>query len=56
MAREVVAIEQDRAGVAIARHDFAAEGITNVAFRTGSAERVRLGGGAFDVALFSWSL
>ena len=56
LAREVVAIEQDRAGVAIAREDFAVEGITNVVFRTGSAERVRLGGGAFDIALFSWSL
>ena len=56
LAKEVVAIEQDRTGVAIARQDFAVEGVTNVAFRTGSAERVRLGGGAFDIALFSWSL
>ena len=56
LAKEVVAIEQDRAGVAIARREFADDGITNVSFRVGSAERVRLGGGAFDLALFSWSL
>jgi protein-L-isoaspartate O-methyltransferase len=56
LAKEVVAIEQDRAGVTIARREFAADGITNVSFRVGSAERVRLGGGAFDIALFSWSL
>src|SRR5204863_7717496 len=52
LAKEVVAIEQDRAGVAIARQDFAVEGITNVVFRTGSAARVRLGAGACAFALF----
>jgi len=56
LAKRVVAIEPDPEGVAIARRDFAAEGFDNVAFRVGSVQRVRLGGGPFDVALFSWSL
>jgi ubiquinone/menaquinone biosynthesis C-methylase UbiE len=56
LARQVVAVEPDRAGVDLARQEFATEGIPNVSFRVGSVERVRLGGGAFDIALFSWSL
>ena len=56
LAAKVVAIEPDRGGVAIARRDFAAEGIANVSFLVGSVEGRRLGGGPFDIALFSWSL
>ena len=56
LATHVVAIEPDREGVLVARREFAAEGITNVSFRVGAAERKRLGGAAFDIALFSWSL
>jgi ubiquinone/menaquinone biosynthesis C-methylase UbiE len=56
LARQVVAIEPDPGAIAGARSDFAAEGITNVSFRVGSAERTRLGPGVFDIALFSWSL
>ena len=56
LATKVVAVEPDRAGVSVARREFAAEGMTNVLFRVGSIERTRLGGGKFDLALFSWSL
>jgi ubiquinone/menaquinone biosynthesis C-methylase UbiE len=56
LARNIVAIDPDHASVAAARRAFATEGIRNVAFRAGTAERVRMGGGAFDIALFSWSL
>jgi ubiquinone/menaquinone biosynthesis C-methylase UbiE len=56
LASTVVAIEPDRAKIAFARHRAAAEGIGNVSFRVGSAERLRVGGAPFDVALFSWSL
>jgi len=55
LASSVVAIEPDPANVALARES-AATGITNSSFKVGTAERVRMGGGAFDIALFSWSL
>lgn len=55
LASRVVAIEPDPARIALARRAAAAEGISNVTFRVGSAERLRVGG-TFDVALFSWSL
>jgi ubiquinone/menaquinone biosynthesis C-methylase UbiE len=56
LASSVVAIEPDAARIALARRLAASEGISNVSFRVGSAERVRLSGDPFDVALFSWSL
>ena len=56
LAGSVVAIEPDASAVKLARKLTAAEGITNVSFRVGSAERVRLGSDPFDVVLFSWSL
>jgi 2-polyprenyl-3-methyl-5-hydroxy-6-metoxy-1,4-benzoquinol methylase len=56
LASRVVAIEPDSAKVALARRLAASEGISNVSFRVGSAERRRRGGDQFEVALFSWSL
>jgi magnesium-protoporphyrin O-methyltransferase len=56
LASSVVAVEPDPTKVALARRLAASEGISNVSFHVGSAERVRLGGDPFDVALFSWSL
>jgi ubiquinone/menaquinone biosynthesis C-methylase UbiE len=56
LASTVVAIEPDRARLAIARRKAAAECICNVSFRGGSAERLRVGGAPVDIALFSWSL
>jgi ubiquinone/menaquinone biosynthesis C-methylase UbiE len=56
LAANVVAIDPDPASIAAARKAFAADGITNVRFGVGSAQRVRFSGGAFDIALFSWSL
>jgi len=56
LASSVVAIEPDAAKIRAARRAAAAEGLTNISFRVGTAERVRLGGGPFDIALFSWSL
>lgn len=55
-AASVVAIEPDASAVKVARRLTAAEGITNVSFRVGSAERVRLGTDPFELVLFSWSL
>ena len=55
-ASSVVAVEPDAERVNLARRMAASEGISNVSFRVGTAERVRLGGGPFDIALFSWSL
>ncbi len=56
LASAVVAVELDPAKIALARRTATSEGISNVSFRVGSAERLRLGGTPFDVALFSWSL
>ncbi len=55
-ASSVVATELDAAKIAVARRVTAATGISNVSFRVGAAERLRLGGEPFDIALFSWSL
>ena len=56
LASSVVAIEPDPAEVALAKQRIASDGISNVTFRVGSAERLRKGDRPFDVALFSWSL
>ena len=56
LAANVVAIEPDAARIRTARLAAAAEGVTNVSFRVGTAESARLAGGPFDIALFSWSL
>jgi ubiquinone/menaquinone biosynthesis C-methylase UbiE len=56
LASHVVAIEPDSAQIALARRLAASEGINNVSFHVGSAERLRLRGPKFEVALFSWSL
>ena len=56
LASRVVAIEPDATKIRIARRTAADAGVTNVSFRVGMAERTRLGGGPFDIALFSWSL
>jgi protein-L-isoaspartate O-methyltransferase len=56
LASSVVAIEPDPAKVALAKQLTASQGIGNITFHVGSAERLRKGGRPFDVALFSWSL
>jgi ubiquinone/menaquinone biosynthesis C-methylase UbiE len=56
LASSVVAVEPDPPRVAHARRAAISEGISNATFHVGSAERLRIGGGPFDVALFSWSL
>ena len=56
LASSVVAIEPDRARIAIARRLEASAGTSNATFRVASAERLRLSGEPFEVALFSWSL
>ena len=56
LASAVVAVEPDPAKIALARRTATSEGISNVSFRLGSAERLRIGGAPFDIALFSWSL
>jgi ubiquinone/menaquinone biosynthesis C-methylase UbiE len=56
VAASVVAVEPDASIIALARRGAASEGITNISFRLGSAERLRAGGGLHEVAIFSWSL
>src|ERR1700687_3765827 len=56
LASRVVAIDPDPARIADARRLAASEGMSNVSFRVASAERLRLSGEPFEVALFSWSL
>ena len=56
LAATVVSIEPDADAVRVARRLTAEAGITNVSFRVGSAERVRLGSTPFDLVLFSWAL
>jgi 2-polyprenyl-3-methyl-5-hydroxy-6-metoxy-1,4-benzoquinol methylase len=56
IASSVVAVDLDAAKVGAARRMAAAECLSNVSFRVGAAERLRSGGGPFDIALFSWSL
>ncbi len=55
-ASAVVAVDPDRPSITEAWRAGSAEGVTNVAFRVGSGERLAVGGDSFDVALFSWSL
>jgi ubiquinone/menaquinone biosynthesis C-methylase UbiE len=56
LASEVVAVEPDAERVTAARRLAASGGFTNVSFRVGSAEQLRIRGRPFDVVLFSWSL
>ena len=56
LASSVVAVEPDLAKIRVARRAAAADGVTNVSFRVGAAERLPPSGGPFDIALFSWSL
>jgi 2-polyprenyl-6-hydroxyphenyl methylase / 3-demethylubiquinone-9 3-methyltransferase len=56
VASSAVAVDPDPARITAARRAAKSVGVTNVSFRVGSAERMRFGGGAFDIALFSWSL
>jgi ubiquinone/menaquinone biosynthesis C-methylase UbiE len=56
LAASVVAVDPDPARIAVARRLAASEGMSNVSFRVASAERLRLSGEPFEVALFSWSL
>ena len=56
IASTIVAIEPDPARIAAARRMAASDGINNVSFRVGTAERPHRSGGPYEVALFSWSL
>lgn len=55
LADSVVAIEPDAALIADGRRLLSSEGIANVSFRIGSAEKLQLRD-RFEVAIFSWSL
>ena len=56
LAASVVAVEPDEALVALACRIARTEGVNNVSFRVGSAERLPVRGVPFDIAVFSWSL
>jgi ubiquinone/menaquinone biosynthesis C-methylase UbiE len=55
-AASVVAIDPDPESISAARQAATDAGIRNVSFKVGLAERSRIVGGPFEVALFSWSL
>lgn len=55
-ARRVVGIDPSEEAVRIAQAKIERSGLTNIAFRVGSAQKLDIGRERFDVAIFSWSL
>lgn len=56
LAKSIMSIEPDAEAVADARRLAAAEGISNVSFHVGFAERIRISPRPVDLVLFSWAL
>jgi FkbM family methyltransferase len=55
-AASVIAIDPDRGALARGRADAKRQGITNVKFREGAAQSLRLPDASFDAVIFSWTL
>jgi ubiquinone/menaquinone biosynthesis C-methylase UbiE len=55
-AASVIAIDPDRGALARGRADAKGQGISNVKFREGAAQSLRLPDASFDVVIFSWTL
>ena len=56
VASTVIAVDPDRGALARGRKAARDGGLTNVSFREGAAQALRLRDGAFDVVIFSWTL
>src|SRR5881396_1503227 len=55
-ARSVLAVDPDRGALARGRAAARRQGISNVKFREGAAQSLRLPDASFDVVIFSWTL
>lgn len=56
LARSVVAVDPDPAGIRAARREARRRGVDHVRFEVSSAQELRVASERFDTALFSWSL
>ena len=55
-AATVLAIDPDRAALARGRTEARRRDLSNVKFREGAAQSLRLPDASFDVVIFSWTL
>jgi ubiquinone/menaquinone biosynthesis C-methylase UbiE len=55
-ATSVLAIDPDRGALARGRAEARRQGISNLRFREGAAQSLRLPDASFDVVIFSWTL
>jgi ubiquinone/menaquinone biosynthesis C-methylase UbiE len=55
-AASVIAIDPDRSALARGRAEAKRLGMSNVTFREGAAQRLRIPDGSFEVVIFSWTL
>jgi ubiquinone/menaquinone biosynthesis C-methylase UbiE len=55
-AKSVLAVDPDRGALARGRIEAKRQGISNVTFREGAAQSLRLPDASFDVVIFSWTL
>jgi ubiquinone/menaquinone biosynthesis C-methylase UbiE len=55
-ASSVLAVDPDRGALARGRTEAKRKGISNVTFREGVAQSLRLADASFDVVIFSWTL
>ena len=55
-AASVVAVDPDRAALARGRAEARRQGLSNVKFREGAAQSLRIRDGSFDLVIFSWAL
>ena len=55
-AATVLAVDPDRGALARGRAEAKRKGVSNVTFREGAAQSLRLPDASFDVVIFSWTL
>ncbi|MDQ2914647.1 MAG: class I SAM-dependent methyltransferase [Chloroflexota bacterium] len=55
-AASVLAVDPDRGALSRGRAEAKRQGLTNVKFREGAAQSLRLTDASFDVVIFSWTL
>jgi len=55
-AASVLAVDPDRGALARGRAEARRQGVSNVRFREGAAQSLRLPNASFDVVIFSWTL
>ena len=55
-AASVLAVDPDRGALARGRAEAKRKGVSNVTFREGAAQSLRVPDASFDVVIFSWTL